>query len=191
MIELDGILLDEEIITNYFLCDINKCKGECCTFPGEFGAPLNDNEIFLLDSQVDIVKHNLSKKSLDWIKKHGTYQNDKGKYTTNCINKRDCVFVYYKNKTALCAIEKEYLDNKTSFRKPISCWLFPIRVATYRNQMYLYYEEIEECKDAIKNGEKINIKIYQALKQPLIYLLGFEWYKKLEKIAKEYNKEYK
>ncbi len=187
MIEIDGIFIDEAILTNYFLCDINKCKGQCCTFPGEFGAPLEDDEVFLLDAQVDLVKHNLSKKSIDWINEYGTSKNTNGKYTTTCINKRDCVFVYYDKDIALCTIEKEFLENKTNFRKPISCWLFPIRVSFFRKKIYLYYEEIEECKDAVKKGRKQGTKIYQTAKQPLIKLLGFEWYKKLEKIAENYK----
>ncbi len=189
MIEIDGILVEKSILTNFFLCDVSRCKGSCCTFPGEFGAPLNEDEVPILDEHVDIVKHDLSQKSLNWIANNGTSENHFGRYTTVCINKRDCVFVYYDKDIALCAIEKEFLANKTDFRKPISCWLFPIRVAYHKNIMYLYYEEIPECSDAIKNGKKEKVKIYQSLKYPLISFLGEEWYQKLTNKAKEFEKK--
>ncbi|MBQ1797645.1 MAG: DUF3109 family protein, partial [Prevotella sp.] len=38
-------------------------------------------------------------------------------------------FVYFhENGTALCAIEKAYLEGKCDFWKPISCHLYPIRL---------------------------------------------------------------
>ncbi len=180
MIDVDGILVEKEILQEYFLCDIEKCKGECCTFPGVYGAPLSYKEVPILEDHVEIVRHNLSQKSLNYIAENGVVENHSGRYTTVCINSRDCVFVYYNRDIALCAIEREYLADNTKFRKPISCWLFPIRVAYHKDIMYLYYEKISECKDAVKNGKLKNQKIYQTLKEPLIALLGKDWYDKLE-----------
>lgn len=183
MIEVNGILVEKAILTGFFLCDISKCKGECCTFPGEFGAPLEISEVPILDAQVSIVKRNLSEKSLKWIEERGTSELRLKRYTTVCIEKRDCVFVYYEKDIALCSIEKEFLEGNTNFRKPISCWLFPIRVGRHQNTTYLYYEKIPECSDAVKNGKKQGVKIYQALKNPLISAFGLEWYRELERQA--------
>jgi hypothetical protein len=63
MIEIDGILVEKEIITNYFLCDITKCKGACCTFEGVYGAPLTEGEVPTLEQHVSIVSHLLAQRS--------------------------------------------------------------------------------------------------------------------------------
>ncbi|MDR0927486.1 MAG: DUF3109 family protein [Ignavibacteria bacterium] len=201
MVEVGGVLVEKDILTKYFCCDITRCFGGCCTFPGIYGAPLSDAEVPILESQVEIVKGLLSDVSLSWIAQHGVAEYTSGRPTTVCINKRDCVFVYYDDKepvatgssifakkkstadVALCSIEKEYFGGKTTFRKPISCWLFPIRVAFHENTMYLYYEQISECKDAIKNGKAKKIKIYEALNEPLIAFLGQKWYDTLVQVA--------
>ncbi len=183
MIEINNIIVEKKILTEYFLCDISQCRGECCTFPGEFGAPVADNEVEILNSQVEITKDILSNKSLNYIKNNGVLEKKIDRHTTVCIDKRDCVFVYYDKNIALCSIEKKYFDGKTSFRKPISCWLFPIRIANYKDKTYLYYEEIKECSSAVRNGENKNIKIYQMLKEPLIKFFGIDWYIELERTA--------
>lgn len=187
MIEVKGILVEKDIITCPFLCDITACNGACCTFPGIYGAPLNDSEVPILEKHISKVEHLLSQKSKTYITEHGVAENTSGRPTTVCINSKDCVFVYYEknNPIALCSIEKIYLQNKTNFRKPISCWLFPIRAAFHNTTMYLYYEKIKECNSAIKNGKQKNIKIYQALKEPLIALLGEKWYEELATVARE------
>jgi hypothetical protein len=185
MIEVGGILVEKEILTNYFLCDVEQCKGSCCTFPGIYGAPISEAEIPILETHTKKVEHILSEKSLLWIKEHGIIERTSGRPTTVCINHRDCVFVYYSGDIALCSIEKEFLAGNTNFRKPISCWLFPIRVTYHNDIMYLYYEKINECSTAIKNGKSKRIKIYQALKSSLIAFLGDEWYAKLLATQKE------
>lgn len=186
MINIDGVLVEKDILTKYFLCDIEQCLGACCTFYGEYGAPLNENEIPILENHIQITNHLLSNSTKKYIKENGVSEYKIERPTTVCIDNKDCVFVYYKkNKVALCAIEDCYFNNKTNFRKPISCWLFPIRVASHTNVIYLYYEKINECTSAIKNGKQKNIKLYQALKEPLIAFLGEKWYKLLEDKAKE------
>ena len=185
MIDIDGVLVEKEILTKYFLCDIEQCLGACCTFYGIFGAPLDEEEVPILDEHIEITKHYLSEKSKQWIAEHGTSEDISGRPTTVCINNKDCVFVYYKNNNnvAFCSIENCYFKGKTNFRKPISCWLFPIRVGYHKDITYLYYEKIKECNSAVNNGKQKNIKIYQALKEPLIALLGEKWYSKLEESA--------
>ena len=183
MIEIDGILLEKDILTNYFLCDITKCLGGCCTFYGEYGAPLQPDEVPILENHIEITDHLLSQKSKNWIKENGVAEHIVDKPTTVCIENKDCVFVYYDKKNdakiALCAIEKCFFEGKTKYRKPISCWLYPLRVATYKDTTYLYYSKIPECQAAIKNGKTQNVKLYQALKEPLIAWKGIEWYNKL------------
>ena len=177
MILINDILVEDRIATNYFECDLEKCKGACCTFPGEYGAPLLEEEVDKIREVFPIVKEYLSEKSLNYIKEHGQVQGDPEHHTTMCIDKKDCVFVYYEGEIALCEIEKAYRDGKIDFKKPISCHLFPIRVGYYNGQ-YLYYEKISQCNPAIPNGFEKNVKIHQSVSEALIRSFGKEWYDK-------------
>ena len=43
IIEIDDCLVSEEILTEYFACDYEKCKGCCCGI-GDSGAPMEECE---------------------------------------------------------------------------------------------------------------------------------------------------
>ena len=45
MILLDDLLLQEQVLTTHFACDLQRCKGACCTMSGAAGAPLLDSEV--------------------------------------------------------------------------------------------------------------------------------------------------
>jgi hypothetical protein len=183
MILIDNILLEEEITGTSFSCDLEKCKGACCTFPGKYGAPLNDEEIDMIYNNLDIAKKYLSKKSADYIEENGFYEGSKNNYSTMCIDKKDCVFVYYENSVAKCAIEKAYFNGESSFRKPISCHLFPIRVNN-TGRKYLYFQNIPECKPAIKKGKSEKVNLVNFSKDALIRAYGEEWFKKISDYTK-------
>ena len=46
IIQIDDCLVSEEILTEYFACDYEKCKGCCCVI-GDSGAPLEECEAFI------------------------------------------------------------------------------------------------------------------------------------------------
>lgn len=177
MIKIDNILVDEKIGSTHFSCDLTKCKGACCTFPGEYGAPVLKEEIKSIQEALPVAMEYLSERSKSIILDEGYITETYGHYHTNCIDKKDCVFVYYQGDIALCSLEKAYLDGKTTFRKPVSCHLFPIRVNDF-GEKYLYYEQIEECKPALLNGKKQNLTIAHSVKDALIRALGEEWLNK-------------
>ena len=47
LIPIDNTLVSDEIISEEFVCNISKCKGECCV-AGEAGAPLEKDEVTFL-----------------------------------------------------------------------------------------------------------------------------------------------
>lgn len=184
MYSIDNILLDESILSTNFTCDLERCKGACCTFAGEFGAPLLDEEIPEMEKVLDVAIGYLSERSRQYLKDHGFFEGFSGSYSTKCIDKKDCVFVYYERDVAKCAIEKAYFDGKIHFRKPLSCHLFPIRVGDFGGK-YLYYEVIKECKPAIEKGNFESTPMHEAVKESIIRLLGEDWYNNLLKFKKE------
>jgi len=47
MIQIDDKILSMDIIEEKFVCDLGKCKGNCCVL-GASGAPLEDDEVVLM-----------------------------------------------------------------------------------------------------------------------------------------------
>jgi len=175
MILADNILTDERIAGEYFECDLEQCKGACCTFPGEFGAPVLNEEVQKMNAVIEPASKYLSEKSKKYIETHGAVQGEPDKYSTVCIDKRDCVFVYYENDIALCAIEKAFFAGEIDFRKPISCHLFPIR-EVYFGGKCIHYEQIDECAEARVKGKANNNLLYKSLKEALVRAYGEQWY---------------
>ncbi|MBM2815738.1 MAG: hypothetical protein HW421_2500 [Ignavibacteria bacterium] len=178
MIEIGKVGVQDEILTTYFQCDLGKCHGGCCTFPGEYGAPVEADEVEDIENSVRAVSDYLSVRSKEVIKKEGVVTDKYGELMTVVIDKKDCVFVYYEGNIARCAIEKAYFDGKTYFRKPVSCHLFPIRVSS-KYGLYLYFEKIPECAPAIDKGSKSKIPMHVMLKDALIRRFGKKWYENL------------
>ncbi len=183
MVSVDSILVRSEVIKKKFCCDLEKCKGACCTFESDYGAPLLEEEIPIIKNILPKVKKYLSERNIEYIDKYDFYEiNDNGIFTRG-INKRDCVFVYYdENNIAKCAIEKAYMNGEVDFKKPISCHLFPIRIHNFGGDI-LVFENFVGCQPALPNGEKLDIPTFKFCKDALIRKYGENWYKKLEDIA--------
>ncbi len=186
MILLENILIEDDLLEAKFCCDLQKCKGACCTFYGEYGAPLLEEEIEQIEINYPKIKKYLSEKSIYYIQEKGLYEGKHNHKTTMCINNRDCVFVFYEDGIALCAFEKAFLNNEIDFRKPISCHLYPIRVRQISNNM-IYYSQIDECKDAVEKGEKENIALISSLEIPLRRRFGNKWYEILKQYLENNN----
>ncbi|HPD33133.1 MAG TPA: DUF3109 family protein [Candidatus Kapabacteria bacterium] len=175
--KLENYQIDDNIFSSSFACDLEHCKGACCTFYGIDGAPLQESEIEEIAKNLDAAKEYLSQTSIKYIDNYGFAKKGlSGELTTQCINYRDCVFVYYEGDIAKCAIEKAYVEGKSSFRKPISCHLFPVRV--YDDS--IYYEKIIECEPGQEKGQQENIQLIDFLAEPIERKFGKEFYNKLK-----------
>lgn len=178
LIDVDNVLVHKEILTTKFVCDLKNCKGACCTFESDFGAPLEENEINKIEEVLDVIFEYLSEENVNEIKKSGFYEFKKEGLFIKSIDQRECIFVYYEGDIAKCAIEKAFLDNKINFRKPISCHLFPIRITKFGGDI-LRYEKFSQCEPALEMGKKEDKSIAQFCKDSLIRLYGEKWYSKL------------
>lgn len=189
MIQIDDAVVALDIIEENFLCDLSACKGECCV-EGESGAPLEKEEVEILEQILPFVWDDLSPKAQELIKKQGVaYQDHDGDMVTSIVNGKDCVFTYYDEKgICKCAIEKAYKEGKIDFYKPISCHLYPIRLEKYRDFTAVNYHRWRVCKAAVVLGNKEGLRIYQFLKEPLIRKFGEAWYNELCIAADEYKK---
>ena len=188
MIQIEDTIVSMDIIEEMYLCDLSVCKGICCV-EGESGAPLEEGEIPLLQEVLPHIWDDLSPEAQKVIEKQGVaYLDEDDEYVTSIVDGQDCVFTCYdENGICKCAIENAYREGKVSFYKPISCHLYPVRVAKYKEFRAVNYHRWSVCQAAVKLGEAKNLRIYQFLKEPLIRKFGEEWYKQLETVAQEYN----
>ena len=168
-------LIEEPVAHARFACDLQHCKGACCTMPGARGAPLEDSEVAEIERAYPAVRKYLPEKNLLAIARHGAVEGVPGNYATTCVDDRDCVFVYHEQGIAKCSLEKAFLNGETEWRKPISCHLFPIRISSEGIDR-LRYEKISECVAGRANGEKNEIPLAVYLREPLVRKFGREWY---------------
>ena len=55
MILVGNAVLSDDIKENFFVCDLEACKGACCV-EGDSGAPLEDDETKILEEIYPFVK---------------------------------------------------------------------------------------------------------------------------------------
>ena len=180
MIQIGNAIVSFSLFEKFFLCDLIKCKGECCV-QGDSGAPLEKEEVKLLDDIVDKVKPYMQPAGVDVVESIGNSVIDTdGDLVTPLINGKECAFTYFEKGIAKCAIEKAYLEKIINFRKPVSCHLYPIRITAYPTFEAVNYHEWKLCECALEKGLKEQLPLYVFLKEPLIRKFGSEWYKELE-----------
>ena len=146
MIIIDKTIISSDIYEEQFICDLDKCKGACCV-EGDLGAPLELQELPLIESAVKKAKKYLSKESKEILEKDGAYiLDDEGDFSTTTLKGKECSFAFHDNdKTLKCSIEQAWLDGKSNFRKPISCHLYPIRISRLQEYETLNYDRWSIC----------------------------------------------
>jgi hypothetical protein len=192
MILIDDKVVSRDIIEEYFCCDLDACLGECC-IEGDAGAPITDEERQNLEAALPVVWDDLTPAARRIINEEGVSYHDRdGELVTSIVDGCDCVFTTYApGGKCLCALEKEYREGKLPMVKPISCHLYPIRVSRYAGYTALSYHRWSICKAAEVAGRARGIRIYQAVKDPLIRAFGQKWYDELCTVAEEYLKTLK
>ncbi|MGZ5243953.1 MAG: DUF3109 family protein [Bacteroidia bacterium] len=188
MIVHENTLLSLDLFENEFVCNLSKCKGSCCV-EGEYGAPLLEEEIPVIEENLEAIKPFMSPKMRKSVEKNGFYESDPdGDLVTKCMSGRDCVFAVNEDGIYKCAMENAFLAGKTNFHKPISCHLYPIRIAQVGEFEALNYSRWDICDDACSLGKQLQVPVFKFLKNPLIRKYGENWYKELEFIATEFKK---
>lgn len=184
MFQLGKTIVSEDIIEKDFVCNLSACKGACCV-DGDAGAPLDKEEVIILEEIYPKVKPFLRKEGIRAIEKQGTsITTEDGDLETPLIDNADCAYVIFdENSTALCAIEEAYNQGEVTWKKPVSCHLYPVRVKDYSEFSAVNYHKWYICDDACSLGKELQVPIYKFVKEALIRKFGEDWYFELEKIA--------
>ncbi len=186
ILQVGDVLLSSDILTECFCCDLDACKGQCCV-DGDSGAPLLMEEVAKLEEVLDAVWPQLSAQAQAVIDKQGVaYTDADGDLVTSIVGGKDCVFTHHCNGVCLCTTDGVYREGRTSWCKPISCALYPIREKRFANGTSgLHYHRWSVCRPAVKKGRELGLRIYQFLKAPLTERFGAEWYEELCEVARQ------
>lgn len=188
MISIDNTIISDDLQEICFVCDLKKCKGACC-IEGDAGAPLDAEEISILGDELEHIKPYMTDSGIAEIDTNGVFDYDAwGNFVTPLVNHCECAFVYFEDEIAKCAIEKAWVLKKIKFQKPVSCHLYPVRIYNYKDFDAVNYHKWHICDKALIHGKRLNVKLYEFLKEPLIRKYGNKWYKELEKVYKTEKK---
>ncbi|HTI07773.1 MAG TPA: DUF3109 family protein [Puia sp.] len=188
MIVIDNVLVSDLVIEEQFVCDLLKCKGGCCE-DGDAGAPLEKAEMDRINEVYEIVKPYLTPAGIKEIESRGRYNYDREfGWVTPTIEGKMCAYGYRDGKGIIkCGFEQAYYDGKTTWKKPISCHLYPIKISKTKEGEVINYEPRETmCSPACALGKKLKVPAYVFLKESLIRKYGTEFYEALEQVAQKY-----
>ncbi len=182
IIQIGDILVSEDVVTEYFACDYPVCKG-CCCIIGDSGAPLEESELDDLEKNYHVYSELMRPQGRAQVDKDGFFIIDReGDIVTPVVDETgECAFTTFdESGNCFCSIEKCYFSGTCSFRKPQSCWLYPIRVTKLSDGgQALNVHRWHLCKDAYEKGKREGIRVYEFLREPLTVVYGKEFYEAL------------
>mgnify|MGYP002557178423 FL=1 len=188
IIQIGDILVSEDVVTEYFACDYAVCKGSCCII-GDSGAPLEESELEPLEENYPIYSKLMRPQGRAQIDKEGFFSIDRdGDIVTPVVDQtEECAYTTFDEAgNCFCSIERCFFQGECKFRKPQSCWLYPIRVTKLTGGgQALNLHRWGICKDAYEKGRREGIRVYQFLRDPIISVFGQDFYDALSYAAKK------
>jgi len=181
IIQIGDILVSEDVVTEYFACDYEACKGVCC-IEGDSGAPMEEEEIETVERDYPRFSALMSPAGREAAESSGFFEVDRdGDIVTPLVRGScECAFCHFgPSGEALCAIEM------AGCRKPVSCSLYPIRVTKLTGgSLALNVHHWEICRPAFEKGRRENVRVYQFLRKPLTDSYGEEFWSALDEAAR-------
>lgn len=216
IIQIGDILVSTDVVTEYFACDYEKCHGQCCVV-GDSGAPMQEGEDEELERGYETYSAYMTPSGRDAVAENGFFEIDReGEMVTPVVHKEhrvdgldyipgtdglvgihgleDCAYIAYESTPSgqancLCAVEKCFFQGLCSFRKPISCRLYPIRAKKFPGGgEALNYHRWNICSDAVAKGRREGIKVYQFLRDPITEAYGADFWDALDAAAQYLSK---
>jgi hypothetical protein len=186
MIIVQDKLVSDDVVSEQFVCNLTACKGACC-WEGDSGAPLEKDELAILDEIFEKVRPYLTPTGIAAIEAQGRHVwfEEAKEHGTTLVNNGPCAYMTLEGGVAQCGIEKAWRNGVIEFRKPISCQLYPIRVE--KNEVVgfeaLNYDRWDICSAACEKGKKEQVPVYVFLKDAIIRKYGEDFYEELDGAA--------
>ena len=187
ILQIGEILVSSEILTEYFCCDYETCRGACCII-GDSGAPLLESELEPLEREYPHYEAWMSVEGREKVAESGFFEVDRdGDLVTPLLHgSEECAYTRFEGESCFCAIERAHCAGRCAFAKPISCRLYPIRASVLRNGLTaLNLHRWDICKCAFEKGRREGIRVYEFLRAPLIAAYGQAFYDDLCAVARQ------
>ncbi len=190
IIQIGDILVSEDVVTEFFSCDYRSCKGICC-IEGDGGAPLEESEIAAVGEAYPAFSSLLREEGRKAVAEKGFFEIDRdGDIVTPLTpGTGECAYTHFdEDGCCFCAMERCFLSGGCSFRKPVSCRLYPVRVTRLPGGgTALNLHRWKICRDAYANGAKEHVRVFEFLREPLTDVFGEEFYSALSAAANRLN----
>ncbi len=190
LISIDNILISDDIVEEQFVCDLSKCKGGCCE-DGDAGAPLTDNELDEVKNAFEKVTHLMPADGIKEVERNGLYRYDREfGWVTPTVDDKICAYGFKDKQGVIkCSFEEAYNQGLISWKKPISCHLYPIKRSKSRFSSHelLNYDPREGmCSPACSLGQELKVPVYKFLREALVRAYGESFYEALDQVAQDY-----
>jgi len=185
MIAVDDVLVSEDLLESYFCCDLKACKGACC-WEGDWGAPLEDAELPVLESITEQLQPYLPEESNAYLKENEPYRFfDRPGFNGTPLHPDGACVYLTKDQLGIrrCGIEMANEDGAINFKKPVSCHLYPVRVVDLKVGFAINYDRWHICSAACSKGSKLQLRLFEFVKDAIIRKFGKSFYEKLRDIA--------
>ena len=109
MLAVEEMLISEDVVDKKFVCDISRCKGQCCV-AGDAGAPLEKEEISILEDLFPCYKEFLTDDGIAIIEKTGFFViNENNEFLTPHVDEKAyCAYAFFEEGFAKCAVERAF-----------------------------------------------------------------------------------
>ncbi|MFB0973675.1 MAG: DUF3109 family protein [Bacteroidales bacterium] len=189
-LQYGDFLVSSEIVTECFSCDFEKCLGACCII-GDSGAPLEEDECGLLERDYPKYSPFMTSEGCSAAECCGFFEIDgDGDIVTPLMRSANgpCAYSFEEDGKTFCAVERAYCKGLSQFRKPISCWLYPVRVTRLSSGLTrLDLHRWLICACAFEKGQKEKVPVYKYLREPLIAAFGQDLYDAIEASAPNFT----
>ena len=184
MLLIKDILISDDLFETYFHCDLSKCKGACC-WEGDYGAPLTADEVEIIKSVLPVVKKVLPDENIKILEQKGPseYYVEPEVTGTSLLKDASCVYLLRdENGIGRCAFEMLHSRGEITFKKPISCELYPIRLIENHEVGFtaMNYDKWDICSPGCSLGEQKKLPLFRFLKNAIIRKFGEEFFDELE-----------
>ena len=181
IIQIGDILVSEDVVTEYFACDYEVCRGACCIV-GDSGAPMEEDEPEMIERDYPRFSALMSEGGRAAAEASGFFEIDRdGDIVTPLVKGScECAFCHFGPcGETLCAIEK------AGCRKPVSCSLYPIRVTKLTGgSLALNVHHWDICRPAFEKGRREGVRVYQFLRRTISDRWGEEFWSALDEAAR-------
>ena len=114
IIQIDDCLVSEEILTEYYACDYEKCKGCCCVI-GDSGAPMEECEAEAIEKNYHIFSPLMSDEGRAAVAAKGFFEIDRdGDMVTPLVpGSEECAYTLFDEEgNCFCSMERCWFQGK-------------------------------------------------------------------------------